>query len=72
MEQEAEIKLDLSGLGSFDFTPDWAKGGAKVSVGKIRPQADERRTDKPAGERKGFGGRGDGGRGGQFGGGRGG
>ena len=37
MEQEAN-KLDLSGLGSFDFTPDWARGDAKVSVGKIRPE----------------------------------
>ena len=25
-EQEPEGALDLSGLGSFDFTPDWAKG----------------------------------------------
>lgn len=25
-EQEPENQVDLSGLGSFDFTPDWAKG----------------------------------------------
>ena len=25
-EQEPETQVDLSGLGSFDFTPDWAKG----------------------------------------------
>ena len=41
MEQEAN-KLDLSGLGSFDFTPDWARGDAKVSVGKIRPEKGDR------------------------------
>ena len=23
---EKETALDLSGLGSFDFTPDWARG----------------------------------------------
>ena len=43
MEQEAN-KLDLSGLGSFDFTPDWARGDAKVSVGKIRPEKGDRGT----------------------------
>ena len=44
MEQEAN-KLDLTGLGSFDFTPDWARGDAKVSVGKIRPERTERDGD---------------------------
>ena len=60
MEQEAN-KLDLSGLGSFDFTPDWARGDAKVSVGKIRPEKGdrgigngERGTGKSFGERKPF------------------
>ena len=45
MAEEAD-KLDLSSLGSFDFTPDWAKRDAKVSVGKIRPQADERKGER--------------------------
>ena len=61
MEQEAN-KLDLSGLGSFDFTPDWARGDAKVSVGKIRPEKGDRGTGngdrgtgKPFGDRKSFG-----------------
>ena len=59
MEQEAK-ELDLSGLGSFDFTPDWARGDAKVSVGRIRPEKvergmagnGERRMGKSFGDRK--------------------
>ena len=27
-------------LGSIDFTPDWAKKDAGVSVGKVRPERD--------------------------------
>ena len=62
MEQEAK-ELDLSGLGSFDFTPDWARGDAKVSVGRIRPEKvergmagnGERRMGKSFGDRKSSG-----------------
>ena len=36
---------DILSLGSFDFTPDWAKKDAGVSVGKIRPE----RVDAGAG-----------------------
>ena len=43
-------------LGSIDFTPDWAKKGAGVNLGKIRPE----RTDREEGrgkreEGRGFG-----------------
>ena len=38
MQQEETPKLDLGSLGSFDFTPDWAKQKAGVSVGKVRPE----------------------------------
>ena len=51
MHTMSEENGNLLDLGSIDFTPDWAKKGAGVSVGKFRPQADERR-----GERKSFGG----------------
>ena len=54
---EETPKLDL---GSFDFTPDWAKKDAGVSVGRVRS---ERETSdrpalsrKPSGERKPFSG----------------
>ena len=40
MEQEESPKLDLGSLGSFDFTPDWAKKDAGVTVGKVRPERD--------------------------------
>ena len=54
MEQEDTPKLDLGSLGSFDFTPDWARKGAGVTVGKVRPErADGER--KPFGDRKGSG-----------------
>ena len=68
MSEESGNMLDL---GSFDFTPDWAKKSAGVSVGKVRPesQRDEGRGMKdesrglkktfgdrrPFGERKSFG-----------------
>ena len=53
-------------LGSIDFTPDWAKKGAGVNVGKIRPERDDREEGrgkreegrgfgKPFGDRKPFG-----------------
>ena len=35
MQQEETPKLDLGSLGSFDFTPDWAKQKAGVSVGTV-------------------------------------
>ena len=35
MSEEVNGGVDLSSLGSFDFTPDWAKKEAKVSVGKF-------------------------------------
>ncbi len=34
MDKEETPKLDLGSLGSFDFTPDWAKKDAGVTVGK--------------------------------------
>ena len=37
----------LLDLGSFDFTPDWAKKDAKVTVGKTSPVRDERAERKP-------------------------
>ena len=44
--------LDLSSLGSLDFTPAWARKDAGVTIGKTTP---ERRSDdrRPAGDRKG-------------------
>ena len=54
--------MDLGSLGSFDFTPDWAKKDAGVTVGKVRPERaplGEKRPQgggrKPFGERKPFG-----------------
>lgn len=40
MSEENGNAVDLSGLGSFDFTPAWAKKDEKVSVGKFRPERD--------------------------------
>ena len=56
----SEENGNLLGLGSFDFTPDWAKKDAGVSVGKIRPEregsSEEGRGPKKSfGERKSFG-----------------
>lgn len=34
-------------IGSLDFTPDWAKKGAGVSMGSVRPSKDEERADQP-------------------------
>ena len=52
--------FDLGSLGSFDFTPDWARKNAGVTVGNVRSQhsdADRRSSGdrKPFGERKGAG-----------------
>ena len=32
--------VDLSALGSFNFTPDWAKKDERISVGNVRPERD--------------------------------
>lgn len=59
MEQEESSKLNLGSLGSFDFTPDWAKKDAGVSVGKVRPERkfDDPAGRKPRGDGKPFGGK---------------
>lgn len=53
--------IDLSGLGGFDFKPDWAKGSGKVTVGSFRAERADRggdRSERPSGggrgERGGF------------------
>ena len=38
MSEENSGMLDL---GSIDFTPDWARKSAGVSVGKVRPSAED-------------------------------
>ena len=55
MSEENGKGIDLSGLGSFDFTPAWAKKEEKVSVGKFRPEPDEGDVRRPRDDRKGFG-----------------
>ncbi len=49
-------------LGAFDFTPDWAKKDAGVSVGKVRPEGESRSAgrdlragNRPFGGQKSFG-----------------
>ena len=54
MEQEDNAKLDLGSLGSFDFTPDWARKDAGVTVGKVRTERAEG-DRKPFGDKKPFG-----------------
>jgi hypothetical protein len=44
MEKDTEIKLDI---GTFDFTPAWAKKDAGVSVGKIREEGEGGNERKP-------------------------
>ena len=46
--EESSTSVDLSSLGSFDFTPAWAKKSEKVSVGKISPERKERGAARPA------------------------
>lgn len=41
----SEEKVDISGLGSFDFTPDWARKSAGVVVG--RTDSPDRRDSRP-------------------------
>lgn len=48
METKEEKPLDLGSLGMFDFTPEWAKKDAGVSVGKVRSAA-----PAPRGKREG-------------------
>ena len=57
METEDRPVLDL---GSIDFTPDWAKRDAGVSVGHVKSDREggERKSfgeRRPLGEKKGFG-----------------
>ena len=54
MEKEDTPQLDFGSLGNLDFTPDWAKKDAGVTVGKTTPERTfgERR---PMGEKKPFG-----------------
>ena len=58
----SEENGNILDLGSFDFTPAWAKKEAGVNVGKVRPERDEKDSRdardggrKPFGERKSFG-----------------
>ncbi len=60
MSEEKTNAVDLGSLGSFDFTPSWAKSGSKVSVGAVRPEREDGkrfgdRGAKPSGERRPFG-----------------
>ncbi len=43
---EKEVALDLSGLGSFDFTPDWAKGRSDDKSRSARYEDHCERTDE--------------------------
>ena len=51
MSDEIGGGIDLSSLGSFDFTPDWAKSSSKVSVGSIRPERDGGQRPQSGGDR---------------------
>ena len=57
----SEENGNILDLGSFDFTPAWAKKEAGVNIGKVRPERDEkdrrdRKDDrKPFGDKKPFG-----------------
>ena len=58
MNTEESNTVDLSSLGSFNFTPDWAKKDAGVSMGHVRSEhfdAGPRPERGGASERKGFG-----------------
>ena len=57
MSDEPQNPVDLSALGSFDFTPDWAKGEKKVTVdarGGGRPFDAKPADRKPADRGKPF------------------
>ena len=52
---DANDALDLSGLGSFDFTPDWAKGRSddKSRYARFEGRDDDRADDRrPSGDRR--------------------
>ena len=52
---DANDALDLSGLGSFDFTPDWAKGRSddKSRYARFEGREDDRADDRrPSGDRR--------------------
>ena len=51
-EQDAGA-VDLSGIGSFDFTPDWAKGKPDDKSRYARFEPREERDDRPARGRDG-------------------
>ena len=52
-EQEPENQVDLSGLGSFDFTPDWAKGKPDDKSRYARFEGREERAPRRDGDRRG-------------------
>ena len=52
IEQDAGA-VDLSGIGSFDFTPDWAKGKPDDRSRYARFEPREERNDRPARGRDG-------------------
>ena len=55
-EQEPEGALDLSGLGSFDFTPDWAKGKPDDKSRYAHFEGREERAPRRDGDRPRFNG----------------
>jgi len=55
MSDEKNNTVDLGSLGSFDFTPSWAKSEPKVSVGKIRPEREPEKRPTDRGSEKPFG-----------------
>ena len=50
METEEKGTLDF---GAIDFTPDWAKKGAGVSVGRVSPVREDSPGRKPFDRRQG-------------------
>lgn len=51
MSTEEAAKVDLGSLGAFDFTPDWARKDAGVTVGRTSPERSY--GYRPQGERTG-------------------
>ena len=49
MSTEEAPKVDLGSLGSFDFSPDWARKDAGVTVGRTSPERSF--GDRPQGDR---------------------
>ncbi len=54
MDTEDTNQIDLGSLGTFDFTPDWAKKDAGITVGPSRP-ARESDDGKPFDRKRSFG-----------------